>query len=91
MRAHPPKRASETFRAWQAVLSERDSWRDGWAGISGEQHVPVVGEWQQLITESRSFLFFGFEPFLNHILPSSLCDLQTQSLQVFRVRCCYYN
>ncbi|NWV78712.1 CFA46 protein, partial [Dasyornis broadbenti] len=39
-----------------------------WEGAIGNMSVPSQAEWEQLLTNSSAFLFYGMERFMSHVL-----------------------
>ncbi|KAK7482059.1 hypothetical protein BaRGS_00026751 [Batillaria attramentaria] len=46
-----------------------------WLGVPGDDHCPSVGEWEIYLTESSSFIFYGFERLLSYIPPAKMSAL----------------
>ncbi|KAH9492442.1 Cilia- and flagella-associated protein 46 [Bulinus truncatus] len=54
-----------------------------WLGVTGSYHTPSLGEWENYISESSAFIFYGFERFLSYIPPSKLVSLNIPDCNIF--------
>lgn len=54
------------------VLVKFKNFSSKWNGIMGSDHLPSVGEFQRVISESSSFIFYGTERFLGTLPPNML-------------------
>mmetsp|Transcript_28396 Transcript_28396/g.55846 ORF Transcript_28396/g.55846 Transcript_28396/m.55846 type:complete len:1909 (-) Transcript_28396:155-5881(-) len=49
-----------------------------WDGVSGRDSVPVLGQWQRLLVNSKTFIYHGFERYCACLPVSNLCALNCE-------------
>ncbi|CAH3151990.1 unnamed protein product [Porites lobata] len=57
------------------AISKFKNFTAKWSGIIGSDHLPSVGEFQRLVSESTGFIFYGPERFLGCMPPNMLAPM----------------
>ncbi|KYO42269.1 cilia- and flagella-associated protein 46 isoform B [Alligator mississippiensis] len=72
----PSKKIREILQKYQEQFTSH------WEGVIGSIRVPSQAEWEQLLSKSSAFLFYGMERVLSHILLDRLVAMNIPECQL---------
>ncbi|XP_022091640.1 cilia- and flagella-associated protein 46-like isoform X3 [Acanthaster planci] len=77
--SHPVYELQEALKLYNNQFSAR------WEGITGSDHVPSVGEWEEQFRECAAFIFYGLEKFFSHVPPQKLAPMNLTECQLVMI------